>query len=150
MGDAHVYSLRYVYDIPKIMPNLIFCIYHLLTEPLFPSKILKTFKELFTVKWRRDGVRAIWFLNRCALYSTIGHVRVMCSVFIPVIWGMEAVGGWGAGMIVSIIKTTWTDGGVVSPRNSSPKQNTIDTLKISTFPIRSRFFSDHLLSTFPG
>lgn len=45
MGDAHVYSLRHVYDIPKIMPNLIFCIYHLLTEPKFPLKDLEDFEE---------------------------------------------------------------------------------------------------------
>ena len=41
MGDAHVYSLRYVYDIPKIMPNLTFCIYHLLSEPTFSLKDLE-------------------------------------------------------------------------------------------------------------
>ena len=93
MGDAHVYSLRYVYDIPKIMPNLIFCIYRLLTEPTFSLKDLEDFEGTVYTKMKERGCQDNMIFKKMCIYSTIGHFRVMCSVFIPVIWGMEAVGG---------------------------------------------------------
>ena len=81
MGDAHVYSLRHVYDIPKIMPNLIFCIYHLLTEPKFPLKDLEDFEEaVYTEmdeRWYQDNTifKNMWVQlatsKLCALCSSL-------------------------------------------------------------------------------
>ena len=45
MGDAHVCSLRSICGIPKIMTNLIFCIYHLPMELTFFLKDLEDFEE---------------------------------------------------------------------------------------------------------
>ena len=55
MGDAHVYSLRYVYDIPKIMPNLTFCIYHLLSEPTFSLKDLEDLEGAVYTEMKERG-----------------------------------------------------------------------------------------------
>lgn len=130
MGEACVCSLRNIWDIPNVMPNLIYCFYRFLESQLCSQRSWRS----CTVKWRREGVVVQKICMRHYNWSFQGYVLCAYSCGLER-WNYKGMRS-ECDCKVSIIRTTGTDVGEVSRKEQqqlgSPKQHMTDTLTIST------------------